>query len=45
MNTPILKEDETEKLLDKYYADRGWDNQSVPTKARLKKLGLEFVNV
>jgi aldehyde:ferredoxin oxidoreductase len=39
----ILKLDEIEKLLDKYYADRGWDKNGVPTKARLRKLGLDFV--
>jgi len=39
----ILKLDEIEKLLDKYYADRGWDNKGNPTKARLEELGLNFV--
>ena len=39
----ILKLDEIEKLLDKYYADRGWDKNGIPTKARLRKLGLDFV--
>ena len=41
----ILKEDEIEKLLDKYYADRGWDNNGVLTEARLQALGLDFVNL
>jgi aldehyde:ferredoxin oxidoreductase len=39
----ILKVDEIESLLDSYYADRGWDKNGVPTKARLKELGLDFV--
>jgi len=39
----ILKVDEINKLLDKYYADRGWDKNGIPTKARLKELGLDFV--
>ena len=41
----ILKFDEIEKLLDNYYADRGWSKSGVPTKATLKKLGLEFVSI
>jgi aldehyde:ferredoxin oxidoreductase len=41
----ILKVDEIEKLLDKYYTDRGWDKQGVPTEARLQELGLNFVNL
>ncbi len=39
----ILKQDEIAKLLDKYYADRGWDKKGNPTKARLEELGLNFV--
>lgn len=39
----ILKVDEIESLLDSYYADRGWGKNGVPTKARLKELGLDFV--
>lgn len=27
-------------LLDKYYAARGWDNDGIPTPAKLKELGL-----
>jgi aldehyde:ferredoxin oxidoreductase len=30
-------------LLDRYYRERGWDNQGIPTKATLEKLGLEDV--
>ncbi len=39
----ILKVDELEKLLDNYYADRGWDKNGVPTGNRLMQLGLHFV--
>jgi aldehyde:ferredoxin oxidoreductase len=28
-------------MLDDYYQARGWDNQGVPTKAKLAELGLE----
>ncbi|MFH0872731.1 MAG: aldehyde ferredoxin oxidoreductase family protein [bacterium] len=31
------------KELDAYYAARGWDNKAVPTKARIKELGLEGI--
>ncbi len=41
----ILKVDEIEKLLDNYYADRGWDKKGVPTEATLEKLGLDFVAI
>ena len=30
------------KLLDSYYALRGWDNNGIPTKETLKKLGLDI---
>ncbi len=39
----ILTLEGISKLLDKYYADRGWLKNGVPTKARLEKLGLGFV--
>ncbi|HUL31566.1 MAG TPA: aldehyde ferredoxin oxidoreductase C-terminal domain-containing protein, partial [Thermodesulfobacteriota bacterium] len=29
------------KMLPEYYELRGWDKESVPTKERLKDLGLE----
>jgi aldehyde:ferredoxin oxidoreductase len=41
----ILKVEEIDKLLDKYYADRGWDSNGIPTKARLEELGLGFVSL
>jgi len=41
----ILKEDEINNLLDKYYSDRGWDKNGVPTEVRLEELGLDFVSV
>jgi aldehyde:ferredoxin oxidoreductase len=33
-----------DEALDKYYADRGWSNNGVPTNAKLKDLGLDFVS-
>ena len=39
----ILTVEGLNSLLDKYYADRGWDNNGIPTKARLQELGLDFV--
>ena len=41
----ILTMEGINKLLDTYYADRGWDNGGIPTKARLGELGLDFVSV
>ncbi|MHA1799039.1 MAG: aldehyde ferredoxin oxidoreductase family protein [Candidatus Helarchaeota archaeon] len=32
------------KLLDEYYALRGWDSNGIPTKEKLKSLDLNFVN-
>jgi aldehyde:ferredoxin oxidoreductase len=29
--------------LNRYYHKRGWDERGIPTKATLKKLGLESV--
>jgi aldehyde:ferredoxin oxidoreductase len=34
---------ELDLMLDEYYQLRGWDKDGVPTKKRLKELGLEFV--
>lgn len=39
----ILTIEGLDALLDKYYADRGWDKKGIPTKNRLKELGLDFV--
>jgi aldehyde:ferredoxin oxidoreductase len=41
----ILKPENIEKLLDKYYADRGWDSRGKPSKTRLNELGLDFVRL
>lgn len=41
----ILSVDGINALLDKYYADRGWDKNGIPTKARLDELGLGFVSL
>ena len=32
-----------EKLLDTYYAFKGWNNQGIPTKESLHELGLDYV--
>jgi aldehyde:ferredoxin oxidoreductase len=40
----VLTEDGINKLLDQYYADRGWDHNGIPTPARLAELGLGFVS-
>ncbi len=34
---------ERDKFLDSYYALRGWTKEGVPTPAKLKELGLDFV--
>jgi len=35
---------EQEPMLDEYYAERGWDLRTgIPTRQRLRKLGLEYV--
>ncbi len=41
----ILTVDGIEKLLDNYYADRGWSKDGIPTKDTLGKLGLDFVGM
>jgi aldehyde:ferredoxin oxidoreductase len=39
--TRELSKDDTEEILNKYYADRGWDvEKGVPTKEKLLELGL-----
>jgi aldehyde:ferredoxin oxidoreductase len=49
MNEPIpdgpsrgryCPEDELEKMLAAYYRLRGWDENGIPTPARLKELGI-----
>ena len=37
----VVTQDELDLLLDDYYQARGWTLEGVPTKALLKKLGLE----
>ena len=32
------------KLLDAYYKFKGWNNQGIPTKEFLHKLGLDYVS-
>ena len=40
-----VREPETEqKLLDAYYEFKGWNNEGMPTKETLDKLGLEYVS-
>jgi aldehyde:ferredoxin oxidoreductase len=34
-----------DKMLPRYYQLRGWDENGVPTKKTLKKLGLDFINL
>ncbi len=37
----VISREEFEKELDKFYEARGWDKVGIPTKERLKSLGLE----
>jgi aldehyde:ferredoxin oxidoreductase len=39
----VITQDELDMMLDDYYEARGWDNQGVPTKAKLKELGIEAI--
>ena len=40
-----IREPEMEKLLlDEYYKFKGWNNDGIPTKATLDKLGLDYVS-
>ena len=39
----LQKREVVERLLDDYYALRGWDRNGKPTKERLESLGLDFV--
>ena len=40
-----IREPETEtKLLDAYYEFKGWNNDGVPTKETLDRLGLDYVS-
>ncbi len=47
---PLLKNNKNsvvrlDKMLPKYYKLRGWDKEGVPTQKKLKKLGLDFVDL
>ena len=37
----VVTKEELDLMLDDYYQARGWNNKGVPTKAKLKELGLE----
>ncbi len=37
----VVTKEELDLMLDDYYQARGWTNKGVPTKAKLKELGLE----
>lgn len=39
---PIVSKKEYNELLDKYYKLRGWTKKGVPSKKKLKALGLDF---
>ena len=39
------REEQYEKTLDVVYRRRGWDQQGVPTKARLKELGIDLPEI
>jgi aldehyde:ferredoxin oxidoreductase len=40
----MIHPDELNRMLDEYYEFRGWDKETgVPTKSRLKKLGLDSI--
>jgi len=39
----LMSRENAEKMLDEYYALRGWDGNGLPTPAKLKELGLDFV--
>ncbi|NVM02039.1 MAG: hypothetical protein HWN67_06865 [Candidatus Helarchaeota archaeon] len=41
--TKELSSEDIENLLDDYYKERGWDLGGVPTKEKLKELGLNFL--
>jgi aldehyde:ferredoxin oxidoreductase len=42
----VVTQEELDLLLDDYYQVRGWNVEGIPTKAKLKELGLEdFLNI
>jgi aldehyde:ferredoxin oxidoreductase len=41
-NTKVITKEDSEKILDDYYDERGWDALlGTPTPSKLKELGLE----
>jgi aldehyde:ferredoxin oxidoreductase len=44
VNERVIDKHEFLKTLDEYYRMRGWDENGVPTKRTLKRLGLEALN-
>jgi len=38
-----IKPEEAEEMLDDYFKARGWDKNGIPTKEKLKELGLEYI--
>jgi len=36
----FVSREDVEKLLDMYYAQRGWDKNGIPTREKLEELGL-----
>ncbi|MEW6522052.1 MAG: aldehyde ferredoxin oxidoreductase family protein [Bacillota bacterium] len=39
----FIPKEQLEELLDRYYHLRGWDRRGLPTRAKLEKMGLQFV--
>ncbi len=44
LNGSVLDREKYDNMLQIYYSKRGWDSQGIPTKATLKRLGLEYVS-
>jgi aldehyde:ferredoxin oxidoreductase len=40
----VLDREKYERMLQIYYRKRGWDSQGIPTKATLKRLGLDDIS-
>ena len=38
----IIDREKYGEMLDDYYSLRGWDEEGVPTRAKLEELGLEY---
>jgi aldehyde:ferredoxin oxidoreductase len=43
--TKVITREDTERDLDDYYDESGWDNNGIPTPEKLKELGLEWVSL